>query len=102
MKIKSTEDLKKLFDILDDGDTVIVSNEDWNQIQAEWWGGVSNVSPTKTYIFGTRWLLNFGDKTILIKLKEKEHYKIQGIDAYDADYSKEDEKKITRKYNEKA
>jgi len=70
VRIKSTEDLKKLFDILDDGDIITVPNKDWNQLPVEWWGGVSGVSPTKTDNFGTRWLLNYASKTVIVKLKE--------------------------------
>lgn len=72
MKIKSTEDLDKLIDILDDGDTILVSNKDWNQLPVEFWGGVSSVTPTKSDQYGIRWLLHYGGKTILIKLKEKQ------------------------------
>lgn len=69
MKIKSIEDLKKLFDIFDDKDQIIVSNKDWNQLPREWWGGTSRVSPPKSDEHGTRWLINYAGKTLLIKLK---------------------------------
>lgn len=70
MRIKSTEDLDRLIGILDDRDTIIVSNKDWNQLPVEFWGGVSSVTPMKSDQYGIRWLLYYGGKAILIKLKE--------------------------------
>lgn len=74
MKIKSTEDLKKLFDILDDGDTIIVSNEDFLQLEPGTFFFGGNLSyPAYENIpkIDTR-TLSYGGKTIFVSVQENQ------------------------------
>jgi len=72
MKIKSIEDLKKLFDILDDGDTVIVSNKDYFELEPALIGGNLSYPVYRNIPKIPTNAMSYGGKTIFISVQEKD------------------------------
>jgi len=72
MKITSNRDIEKLFEILDNGDEVIVKNKDWNQLGIEWWGGQKHVSDTIEYDLFSKTMLMIGGKVVFIRVNKQQ------------------------------
>ncbi len=75
MKIKSIEDVKTLFSLLDNGDVIITKDKDWSQFKNEsgFSGGAIDYPAfvDKATIIDNGTFLNYGGKTICVKISNE-------------------------------